>query len=553
MSLSIPRARRVVSLLAVGALALTAAGCAESDREDSGSGESDGATGGTFVFAGSEEPVTLDPFYAQDGESFRVARQIFEGLVGTVPGEVEPAPLLATEWETNEEGDSTTFTLRDDVQFSDGEPFNAEAVCANFERWYNQPEGIAQNSDVTYYYNSLFRGFATGKKTDSLYDSCSADSEFEVTVNLTSPFAGFVSSMSLPAFSMQSPAALEKYPVAPGKDPRQGEYATKYPTGTGPFVLDSWEQGTQVTLKRNEDYWGDPALVDEAVVVAIPDPKGRADALEAGDIDGFDLVGPADVTRLEDAGYTIITRPPYNMLYLGMNQAVKPLDDIQVRTAIAHAIDKEAVVANSLPEGTVPATQFVPDLVTGYSEDVPTYEYDPELAKQMLADAGQSNLTLEFNYPTDISRPYMPSPEETFNVIRSQLEEVGITVKPTADQWDAYLDKIAGTSKHGIHLLGWTGDYNDPDNFLGVFFGRETSEWGFNNPDLFQMLTEGRSLSSVEEQDTFYQDANNEVMEFLPGVPLASPAPSLAFAEGVEGYQASPVQDEVWSTVSVPQ
>jgi peptide/nickel transport system substrate-binding protein len=316
-------------------------------------------------------------------------------------------------------------------------------------------------------------------------------------------------------------------------------------------VLDSWEQGTQVTLKRNEDYWGDPALVDEAVVVAIPDPKGRADALEAGDIDGFDLVGPADVTRLEEAGYTIINRPPYNMLYLGMNQAVKPLDDIQVRTAIAHAIDKEEVVSSSLPEGTVPATQFVPDLVTGYSEDVPTYEYDPELAKEMLADAGQENLTIEFNYPTDISRPYMPSPEETFNVIRSQLEEVGITVKPTADQWEDYLGKIQGTSKHGIHLLGWTGDYNDPDNFLGVFFGRESSEWGFDNPDLFQMLTEGRSLSSVEEQDAFYQDANNEVMEFLPGVPLASPAPSLAFAENVEGYQASPVQDEVWNTVSV--
>jgi peptide/nickel transport system substrate-binding protein len=551
MTLSIPRARRVVSLLAAGALALTAAGCADSERDDTSAEGSEGSSGGTFVFAGSEEPVTLDPFYASDGESFRVARQIFEGLVGTVPGEVEPAPLLATEWETNEDGTSTTFTLRDDVTFSDGEPFNAEAVCANFERWYNQPEGIAQSEDLTYYYLSIFRGFATGKQTDSLYKSCSADSEFEVTVNLTSPFAGFVSSMSLPAFSMQSPAAFEKYAVAPGKDPRQGPYATQYPTGTGPFVLDSWEQGTQVTLKRNEDYWGEPALVDEAVVVAIPDPKGRADALEAGDIDGFDLVGPADVTRLEEAGYTIINRPPYNMLYLGMNQAVKPLDDIQVRTAIAHAIDKEEVVSSSLPEGTVPATQFVPDLVTGYSEDVPTYEYDPELAKEMLADAGQENLTIEFNYPTDISRPYMPSPEETFNVIRSQLEEVGITVKPTADQWEDYLGKIQGTSKHGIHLLGWTGDYNDPDNFLGVFFGRESSEWGFDNPDLFQMLTEGRSLSSVEEQDAFYQDANNEVMEFLPGVPLASPAPSLAFAENVEGYQASPVQDEVWNTVSV--
>ena len=193
----------------------------------------------------------------------------------------------------------------------------------------------------------------------------------------------------------------------------------------------------------------------------------------------------------------------------------------------------------------------MPDLVNGYSQDVETYEFDPQLARDMLADAGQEDLTLEFNYPTEISRPYMPSPGDTFNVIRSQLEAVGITVKPTADQWEDYLGKIQGTDKHGIHLLGWTGDYNDPDNFVGVFFGRESSEWGYDNPKLFDALAEGRTLTSLEEQDAYYQGVNEQIMEFLPGVPLASPVPSLAFSEEVTGYVSSPVQDEVWSTVSV--
>ena len=547
--------RRVVSLLAAGALAVVASGCADSERAasgDSSSGSSE-ASGGSFVFAGSAEPVTLDPFYASDGESFRVARQIFEGLVGTKPGTADPAPLLAESWETSADGLTTTFQLRDGVTFSDDTEFNAEAVCFNFDRWYNTPTGIAQSEDLSYYYGKIFRGFAEGKSTDGIYESCEATGDLEAVVTLNAPFAGFIAALSLPAFSMQSPTALEKYPVPEGTDPRKGDYANDYPTGTGPFVLDAWDKGSKVTLARNDAYWGEPAKVDEAVVVAIADPGARRDALISGDVDGFDLVGPADLTALADEGMTIVNRPAFNVLYLGFNQATEPLDDIKVREAIAHAVNKEEVVSASLPEGTTPANQFMPDLVNGYAEDVPTYEYDPELAKQMLADAGQSDLTLEFNYPTEISRPYMPSPEATFNVLRTQLEAVGITIKPTADQWEDYLGVTTGTTKHGIHLLGWTGDYNDADNFLGVFFGTETMEWGFDNPELFKELTEARGLTTVADQTEAYTKISADVMEFLPGIPLASPVPSLAFSPSVEGYQASPVQDEVWSSVTVSE
>jgi len=137
-------------------------------------------------------------------------------------------------------------------------------------------------------------------------------------------------------------------------------------------------------------------------------------------------------------------------------------------------------------------------------------------------------------------------------VIRTQLEAVGLKIKPVSDRWDPdYLNKIQGTSKHGIHLLGWTGDYNDTDNFVGVFFGQESPEWGFNNPKLFADLKKARSLPTVEEQTPVYQDINREIMDFLPGVPLAHPVPSLAFSADVEGYQASPVQDEVFNTVTL--
>jgi peptide/nickel transport system substrate-binding protein len=548
------RWRLGAAVLVSASLALTA--CAESERDGGDDGDAGGGSssaGGTLVFAGSAEPVTLDPFFASDGETFRVARQIYEGLVGTVPGTADPAPLLATDWEVSEDGLTYDFTLQDGVTFHDGTEFNAEAVCANFDRWFNVPES-AQAPDITYYYGSLMRGFATGPESDAaLYKSCTPG-DGTATIELNSPFAGFVAALSLPAFSMQSPTALEEYQNDAAENLNTTDYSTGHPTGTGPFKFDSWERGDRITLAKNEDYWGEVAQLDQLVFVAIDEPKARATALQNGEIDGFDLVGPADIAPLEEAGFQIVNREAFNILYLGMNQKRKPLDDIRVRQAIAHAIDKEAVAAASMPEGTQTAIQFMPEVVNGYTEDVTTYDYDPDRARQLLAEAGVENLTLEFNYPTDVSRPYMPSPEDTFNVIRSQLEAVGISIEPTADRWDPdYLAKMQGTANHGIHLLGWTGDYNDPDNFVGVFFGSEQPEWGFTNPELFDALNEARVLPTVEEQVPAYEEINRMIMEFLPGVPLAHPVPSLAFAPEVSGFQQSPVQDEVYNTVSLSE
>lgn len=552
--------RRPLALVGAATLAMSLAACAQSERGngDSGGGATGDAGGGTFVFAASSDPVMLDPAFASDGETFRVARQIFEGLVGTVPGTADPAPLLAESWTNTPDGLSYTFTLKEGVTFHDGTDFNAEAVCANFERWHNWT-GLLQSQNLSYYYQNLFRGFAQSDDPalqGGVYAGCQATSDTEVTVNLAEPFAGFIQALSLPAFSMQSPSAMQEFDAdnvsGTEDDPRFSAYATENPTGTGPFRFESWDRGQQVTLTRNDDYWGEKAKIDTAIIRTISDGNARLQALRNGDIDGYDLVAPGDVEGLQADGFTIEQRPAFNILYLGMNQAVPELADIRVRQAIAHAIDKDAVISQSLPEGTKAATQFIPDLVEGYAEDVATYEYDPERAKALLTEAGVPDLTLQFNYPTDVSRPYMPSPEDTFTAISAQLEAVGITIEPVADRWTPdYLDKIQGTTDHGIHLLGWTGDYNDTDNFVGVFFGKKSNEWGFDNPELFSALTAARGLPTRDEQAPAYREINKMVMEFLPGVPIAHPTPSLAFAPEVQGHQASPVQDEVWNEITV--
>ncbi|WP_432565238.1 ABC transporter substrate-binding protein [Kineococcus sp. SYSU DK003] len=551
------RAFTIASVATAGLATLSA--CAESERDDSGSDDGGGgSTRDTFVFGGSADPDSLDPVFASDGETFRITRQIFEGLVSTDPGTTDLAPSLATGWTTSEDGLSYTFTLQQGVTFSNGKPFDAAAVVANFDRWYNL-RGIAQGEDLAYYYRSIFRGFATNDDPalgTSLYAGSTANPDGTVTVNLTAPFAGFLASLTLPAFAMQDTAAVEAGGGngADGADPRQSAYATSGPVGTGPFVFDSWERGQQVTLKRNEEYWGEKAKVGTVVVRVIGDGTARRQALQNGDIDGYDLVAPADVATLEDGGFQIQNRPAFNILYLGINQAYAPLGDLKVRQAIAHAIDKDAVISNALPEGTKAATQFMPENVIGWNEGVTTYEYDVERAKQLLAEAGQANLTIPFNYPTGVSRPYMPNPETIYNAINQQLAAAGITTTPVAEQWTPnYLGTVQGGTEHGLHLLGWTGDYNDPDNFIGVFFGAATNEWGFTDQGLFDALAAARTVTTEEEQESAYQDINEQIMTLLPGIPVASPVPSLAFAAGVQGYTASPVQDEVWNTVTVSE
>jgi peptide/nickel transport system substrate-binding protein len=544
---------RALATVALASAALVLSSCAESERDDGDGGEAGGeATGGTFVFAGAAEPELLDPAFASDGETFRVARQIFEGLVGTEPGTADPAPLLAEEWEVSDDGLTYDFTLRSGVKFHDGTDFNAEAVCFNFDRWYNLPPSV-QSDDFAYYYGKLFRGFAEGPKAgQGIYDSCTPDGDERVTIKLSSPFAGFVSALSLPALSMQSPTALQEFQDDAAGNVNTTEYSTAHPTGTGPFQFESWERGNQITLSRFDDYWGEKAKVDTVRVVAISDARARATAVQQGEVDGADLIGPADLQPLEEAGMQIMAREPFTVLYLGMNQKTKPLGDLKVRQAIAHAIDKEAVAAASLPEGSELAINFMPPSVNGWTDDVTTYEYDPERARQLLKEAGAENAQIDFNYPTDVSRPYMPSPADTFNVIRSQLTEVGLRIRPVADVWSPdYLDRVTGSADHGLHLLGWTGDYNDSDNFVGVFFGTETDEFGFKNKELFDKLAEARSIPTVEEQTPLYEEINRDIMEFLPAVPIAHPAPSLAFGPGVQGYETSPVNDEVWNNVTV--
>ncbi len=558
-------------LLVVGALAV--AGCGGGNDEDAAGGSTasdtsggDGATGGTLVFAGAADPISLDPALASDGESIRPASQIYETLVNLAAGGTDLAPGLAESWEVADDAKAITFTLREGVRFHDGTDFNAEAVCFNFDRWYNFT-GAAQSAGASYYWQVTFGGYAKNIEDNkalgkSLYASCEAIDATTVKLNFTRPSASVLGALTLAPFAIASPKAIAQYKADEGTVDDTGfkptgTFGTEHPTGTGPFKLERWQIGTKLTLVRNDDYWGDKAKLSRVIIRPIADNAARLQALQTGEIQGYDLVEPEDVKTIEgDSDLQILERPAFNIAYITINQKVKPFDKLEVRQAVAHGLDRQAVVETFYGGLGEVAKEFMPPSLSGYAADgVTEYPYDPEKAKELLREAGVTlPLEVEFWYPTDVSRPYMPNPKRNFEAFAASLNKSGFKVVPKSAPWRPdYLGRVLVGKGGALNFLGQTGDYADADNFIGIFFQGQKPQWGFNNPELFKALDAAEVEPDIEKRKSQYEDINRTIMEYLPGIPYAHSKSALAFAANVKGYVPSPTTNESFATVSIEE
>ena len=540
---------------AAGVLALTLSACGD-DGDGGGGG---GKTGGTLVFGTSADPISMDGAYVSDGESLRVIDQLFETLVTTKRGGTDIEPSLATAYKASADGLAWTFDLREGVKFHDGTAFNAAAVCFNFDRWYNF-KGLQQSPSVSYYWSTVFGGFKTQDNKDvpatSLYKSCEAKSETQAVINLTSPSSSFLAGLAVPAFSIASPDALTKYEadkLGGSEDKPQflGTFGTQHPIGTGPFKLESFTPTERLVMARNDDYWGEKAKLDKVIFRPIADGPARRQALEAGDIQGFDFVDPTDLDDLKAAGFQILERPAFNVGYVGMNQAKPPLNNPKIRQAIAHALNRDALVKAKYPPGAEVAKEFMPPQLFGYSTGVTTYDYNLDKAKQLIQESGETDLALDFWYPTGVSRPYMPDPAANFQAFKADLERAGFTINPKSAPWRPDYNQTVQSGKVELYLLGWTGDFGDPDNFVGTFFRTKQLAWGFDNAAIFSALEAARKEPDLGKRTKLYEDANKAIMDFLPGVPYVHTKPALAFTSKVKGYVPSPVSLEPFSIVSL--
>lgn len=542
---------RAGALFGLLALLVVAVASGSTDKADQSST--------TLVFGAAADPVVLDAALISDGESFRVVYQITETLVGLKPGTTKIVPMLATAWKASNGGKTWTFTLRRGVTFHDGTAFNAAAVCANFDRWYNF-KGAQQSSSASYYYNYVFGGFRTKNAKGALYKSCKAASTNVAVVNLKRPYGPFLAAMTLSPFAIQSPTAMAKNGADKGRLTSDGVYQPlgKYgvpggvAAGTGPFKLVSWRMGDKLELARNDAYWGRKPSLTRLIFRAIPDNAARLQALQTGEIDGYDLVEPQDIkTITRNKSLKVLDRPAFNVGYVGINQSKPPFDKLAVRQAVAHGLNRAGVVKSFYAGRGVVAHEFMPPSVPGYSTNVPRYPYNPNKAKALLRGAGLTlPVELEFWWPTDVSRPYMPNPKNNFQAFAASLNASGFKVVAKSAPWNpTYLGRADAGNAGALHLLGWTGDFGDASTFLDGIL-RSYKQFGLpqKNP-LYTLLDKALVETDPAKRNAIYRQANNYAMRTLIGVPYVHTKPALAFKRNVLGYVPSPTTSESFASV----
>jgi len=481
----------------------------------------------TLVVATVRDAITLDPAAFSDSESLHVAMQIFETLVRFDKVGGHPQPGLAVKWTEAADQKSWTFHLRRGVRFHDGTTMDADAVVLSFERQRDHEHRYHFHDFV--YWESSFRNIKKVEKVD----------RYTVRILLDEPYAPFLHNVAMFPVSIVSPAALARYGPA---------FASK-PVGTGPFVFASWRKGRRIELKKNHRYWGRKPKVDSLVIEVIPDSGHRFMGLESDHVDVALGLSTSDLQLVSLHPKLKLRRlDGNNVAYLAMNTSRPPFDDLRVRQAVNHAVNKRAVVKLVYQGTAIPARGPLPPGSLGYSTDTTTYAHHPKLARGMLEEAGwkgEARRRLKL-YVMSSPRSYVPSPVLAARMIARNLADVGMDVQLVVKPFSEFL-KATQDGDHDLCLGGWTGDNGDPDNFLYMLLDKDNARKGsarnlawFKHQQFHTLLAMARREHGRFGRQKLYRRAMEIVADEAPWVPLAHSRVVVGTRSAIHGFRPNP-------------
>jgi peptide/nickel transport system substrate-binding protein len=322
--------------------------------------------------------------------------------------------------------------------------------------------------------------------------------------------------------------------------------------GTGPFKFKKWVTGDSVEIVKNASYWDTKhiAHVDAIVFKAVAEEAQRLNGLAAGEIDLAQTIAPVDVATIKaNAKLQLIDRgSSFNTFQISMNQKYTPVNNKKIREAIAYAIDYDYLIKTFYAGAAVRATNWMPAGVQ-YAKDLKLPAYDVARAKALIKESGETDLTIDFWYPNDVTRPYMPDPKGIFEAITANLEAVGFKINANNASWrGSYLDdEYAG--KYEMWLLGWTGDWAGPDNFLKTAFfgyvkGAPSTEFAYKNDALEAAMNAALAAGTDAEAKTQWEKAQDLVRADMPTVPVANSKPQAAATINLKGFIGSAALNE---------
>ena len=512
-----PGTRRLLRV--AGMVVLVASGCGgrRSSRQQSAD---------RLVVARASDATNLDPARASDIESLEVAEQVFGRLVRFAAGRLEPEPDLATSWSVSPEGTVWTFNLRPNVRFHDGTPLDAAAVVFSFERQIVADHPFHEPDFV------WTRSYQNIKQVKAL-------SPLQVQFQIDRPYAPFLANLAIGPAAIVSPTAVKRW----------GTRFGHHPVGTGPYRFVEWIQGDRITLERYDQYWDQAAKIRYLVLLLLPDARQRMQALESGAADIIQQIAPDDIPLVRlDPDLGLVSAPAALVAYVALNMQHPPLDDPRIRRAIAHAIRREALVLYVYQGLATVAVGPLPPNIWGARSDVVSFDYDPERARTLLAEAGFSGAIgrpLKLYVPS-VARQYLPAPDRVAAVIRSCLEEVGLPVQIVTRE-PADLQRALWAGEHDLALTGWFGANGDPDNFLYTLLDSDNTTGAhpsnisfYANSWFHDLIGMGQRITDRAERERLYSQAQAILASDAPWVPLAHPMVMFATRAGIRGLAVQP-------------
>ncbi len=481
-------------------------------------------------------PIVADPTFNPwhpnaFAESNLINRVLFSGL--TKPGkDLLPAPDLATDWETSQDGLEWTFNLRDDVLWHDGEKFTAEDVVYTFNE-------ITLNKDLGANNASYFKDVKEVELVD----------EYTVKFLLESPVA------ALPAYLGFNTEIMPKH-IFEGKDPWElTSFNKESPIGTGAFKLKKYTSGQNVVLERNDDYYGDKALLDEVEYKVLPDANTHIAQILSGELSIFSLDDLASIDRIEAAdNVDVYARDTTRFFWLILNQEIEEFQDKKLRQAILHSIDRQNIIDTVLKGyGTIADAGIAPALQEYYTDDVTRYDYDPEKAKELLAEAGWTDsdgdgIVDKDGEPLaiDFSIGIQGDLEAVAQMVQQYLVEVGIDVTLNTLEWNTMIQDVVVDRNYEM-TLNWWRYPADPD--LTAYMHSENVQGNnipsYKNKEMDKLLDAGAQVADIEERKEIYTEAQEFMAEELPYLFLWYPqeaqvrinelqgVPELAFGDAI--------------------
>jgi len=465
---------------------------------------------GTLEVGLEAEPPELDPNLSSAYVDRQVMSSIYDRLVD-IDEDGKIVPMLAESYEVSDDGKEYTFKLRQGVKFHDGEPLDAEAVKFNLERY--QEDDSVRSTEI------------------EPVQSVEAVDDSTVRVTLERPFAPFLAVLTDRAGIMVSPKAVED----------SGGRISKKPVGTGPFEFVERVRGDHITVKKNPDYWkdGQPKL-DEIVYNGIDDENVQYQNLQSGELDMIDSIPFVEFNSLQEGGDYEVSSVPglgYQGVYLNTRQP--PFDNVQLRQAVYHLVDRDAIVKAVLRDvGGTPANSPFSEQSFAYSEESDSYpERSVAEAKKLLEEGGEPN-GFSFTYKTDPS----PASQQMGQVIQNNLKPAGIDVKLEQLEFGTLLEDSSSGDFEALHL-GWSGRI-DPDLNIYDFMTTDGdfNDSGYSNPEVDELLNEARMTSDEAERKELYTQTMEILHEEVPYVYLyhSNTTTDFAMQSNVKGFTAYP-------------